>query len=342
MRTPPEEVPVERLSYVLPINSTCADPDPDLTAYLRELAPFVDLVVVDGSAEGVFRRHHESWGDLGRHVPPVERTRNGKVGGVVTGLRLARCEKVVVADDDVRWTGAGLREVARALDGADAVVPQNRYEPCPAHALYDTARTLVHRALGADMPGTLAVRRDALGPEAYRGDVLFENLELLRTVAARGGRVRRRLDLVVARRPPGVRHFAGQRIRQAYDEFARPSHLAAELALLPVTVAAVRRHPAAALALAAGAVAVAEAGRRRDGGRRHYPPAASALAPLWAAERAVCAWLAVGYRLTGGVPYRGSRLRTAASSPRALRRLRGRARGHGESPPSRGSDARAP
>ncbi|HEV7824542.1 MAG TPA: glycosyltransferase family 2 protein [Mycobacteriales bacterium] len=310
---------MERLSYVLPIRTTTAAPDPDLTAYLRDLARDVDLVVVDGSADDVFACHHAAWAPLGRHVPPDERTLNGKVGGVATGLRLARHEKVVVADDDVRWTTGALREVARALDGADVVVPQNHYSPCPPHALYDTARTLVHRALGGDMPGTLALRRGALGPGGYRADVLFENLELLRTVAARGGRVRWRRDLVVARRPPGARHLAGQRVRQAYDEFARPYLLAAELALLPVLVATARRHPPVVPALAVVAAAVAEVGRRRDGGQRYFSPAASALAPLWVAERAVCAWLAVGYRLTGGVPYRGRRLRTAASSPRSLR-----------------------
>ncbi|HEY0485134.1 MAG TPA: glycosyltransferase family 2 protein [Mycobacteriales bacterium] len=328
---------MERVSYVLPIATSAPCPDPELTGYLRGLAPLVDLVVVDGSEPGVFARNHAAWDGWARHVPPDARTRNGKVGGVVTGLRLARQEKVVVADDDVRWTPAGLHEVACALDGAEAVVPQNHYDPCPPHALYDTARTLLHRAVGGDMPGTLAVRRSALGPEGYRGDVLFENLELLRTVRARGGRVRWRRDLLVARRPPETGHFAGQRVRQAYDEFARPAYLVAELALLPLAVAAVRRRPRSALALAAAAAALAEVGRRRDGGRRYFSPAASAVAPLWVAERAVCAWVAVGYRLTGGVPYRGRRLRTAASPPR---RLRNRTAGHGEDPPSRGPDAR--
>jgi hypothetical protein len=306
------------LSYVLPI-ATTTGPDPELTAYLRGLAPLVDLVVVDGSAPPVFARQQAAWAPLGRHLAPRARTPNGKVGGVVTGLAAARYDRVVLADDDVRWTPEALGEISRDLDDAEAVVPQNHYEPCPPQALYDTARTLVHRAFGGDMPGTLALRRSALGPEAYRGDVLFENLELLRTVASRGGRVRWRRDLVVARRPPEPGHFAGQRVRQAYDEFARPAYLAVELALLPVAVATARRHPAGTLALAAAAVAVAEVGRRRDGGARYFSAAASALAPLWVAERAVCAWLAVGCRITGGVPYRGGRLRTAASSLRSLR-----------------------
>ena len=307
-----------QLTYILPIATTRLDEE--LTGYLRTLAPTVDLVIVDGSPEDVFTRNHTAWATLGRHVRPRQRLLNGKVAGVLTGLALARYDKVVVADDDVRWTVDGLAEAARALDGAAAVVPQNHYAPCPPHALYDTARVLLHRAAGGDMPGTLAVRRSALGPAGYRGDVLFENLELLRTVTARGGRVRWRLDLLVARRPPAVRHFVGQRVRQAYDEFARPAHLAVELALLPGLLRTVRRGPAAVAAGALAAVAVAEAGRRRCGGRRAFPPSAVALAPVWLAERAVCAWVAVGYRLSGGVPYRGRRLRAAASPVRALRR----------------------
>ena len=307
------------VSYVLPIATTTHDPE--LTAYLRGLAPSVDLVVVDGSPDAVFARNHAAWAALGRHVRPARQTPNGKVGGVLTGLALARHDLVVVADDDVRWTEPEVREVARALRDADLVVPQNHYVPCPPHALYDTARSLLHRATGGDMPGTVALRRSELGGDGYRGDVLFENLELVRTVAARGGRVRWRPDLFVARRPPGPRHLLTQRVRQAYDELARPAHLAVELALLPVlAAAAARRRPQWVVALAAAAVGLAEYGRRRQGGRAVFSPAAALLAPLWLAERAVCAWIAVALRCRGGVPYRGRRLPDAASSVRALER----------------------
>ena len=43
-------------------------------------------------------------------------------------------------------------------------------------------------------------------------------------------------------------------------------------------------------------------------------------APAWMFERAVCIWLAIGYRVTGGVPYGGQRLSRAAHSVRWLRR----------------------
>jgi hypothetical protein len=45
-----------------------------------------------------------------------------------------------------------------------------------------------------------------------------------------------------------------------------------------------------------------------------FPATAALLAPVWLAERGVCAWLAVGERLLfGGVRYAGGRIRRAAN-----------------------------
>ncbi len=45
-----------------------------------------------------------AWGHLVTHLPPDPDLRcvNGKVAGVVTGLRHVRARRVVIADDDVR------------------------------------------------------------------------------------------------------------------------------------------------------------------------------------------------------------------------------------------------
>ena len=312
------------LSYVLPLKTS--RPEEELRDYVRRLAGIVaDVVVVDASAPQVHAVHASWWGGCVTHVPPdpVLECANGKVWGVLTGLRLARYDVVVIADDDVRWDESGLRRVLALLADGDLVAPANYYAPLPWPARYDTARTLLHRALGADWPGTLAVRRRALEPAGggYEGDVLFENLELVRTVEAAGGRVVWPLDLFVLRRPPETGHFLGQRIRQAYDEFARPAHLVPALAVLPLALGALaRRRWRALLAAGLATTAWAEAGRRRAGGRRVFPASSTLLAPLWVLERGVCMWLAVWWRLRGGVPYAGRRLRRAASRPRDLRR----------------------
>jgi hypothetical protein len=299
----------------------------ELTGYLRELSRWCpDVIVVDGSPASAFAAHAQHWRGVARHVAPdpAHAALNGKVQGVLTGLDLARHDRVVIADDDVRYEHRGLERAVALLDDHALVQPQNYFSPLPWHAAWDTARTLLNRAtIGADFPGTFAVRRAALlATRGYDGDVIFENLELIRTVRAAGEPVASPLDLYVRRLPPTARHFAGQRIRQAYDEFALPARMALWLATAPALVSClVRRRPAPVLFAASAVIVVAERGRRRAGGASVFPAGVSVLAPLWVLERAVCAWLALLERLRfGGVRYGQSVIPAAANSEATIRR----------------------
>ena len=309
--------------YVLPIRCERGDEPGSLTEYLSRLAEWVDVTVVDGSDEEVFGRNAARWQRLVRHVAPEPGPGvNGKVLGVMTGLRLARHEAVVIGDDDVRYTYSELTRVVEALGRADIVRPQNYFLERSWHARWDTARSLVNRAFGSDYPGTLAVRRSVvLAAGGYCADALFENLELLRTVRAAGGREYRADNVFVGRVPPSSERFLAQRVRQAYDDFAQPVRLAAELSLLPALVWAVAR-PTRLIPMVAAAVGVAEIGRRRANGATVFPATSSLWAPVWMTERAICVWLAVGARLSGGVVYRGRRVKLAATPERTLRRGR--------------------
>lgn len=283
------------------------------------------VVIVDGSPPDIFAVHAAAWGDVALHLPVDDdiRATNGKVAGVLTGLRRAGDEAVVIADDDVRYDADSLAAVVDALDSAHVVRPQNYFAPLPWHALWDTGRILLNRALDGDWPGTLAVRGSVMrATGGYAGDVLFENLELVRTVVAAGGTQRLARNILVRRLPPHSGHFLGQRVRQAYDELARPWRFAAQLAVLPMLTLLAYLGGVATLVIAAAAiVAVAEYGRRRDGGRRVFPVAASLLSPAWVLERAITAWLALGTRvLHGGVRYSGTRLARAATPLHELRR----------------------
>lgn len=183
-----EDIPSHRLpmEYILPLKWQDAFQDGELTEYLKYLHQWTDITVVDGSEENVFNAHHQVWSRWVRHVAPKGALQsNGKVHGVLTGLDLARHELIIIADDDVRYSLRALAEVERLLQNADLVRVQNYFDPMPWHATWDSARSLINRAFGSDYPGTLALRRSAL-PHGYRGDVLFENLELIRTVRARG------------------------------------------------------------------------------------------------------------------------------------------------------------
>jgi hypothetical protein len=313
------------LDYVLPLRWENDRDLDDLTEYLSRLTRWVRIVIVDDSPAPLFASHARAWRGLALHIRPdaAANRANGKVNGVVTGVRRTHARHLIIADDDVRYDERGLRAVDRLLGEADLVRPQNYFEPAPWHARWDTARTLLNRAFGADYPGTLGIRRATFAAMGgYDGDVLFENLELIRTVHAHGGTEHRPLGLYVRRRPPDTRRFWSQRIRQAYDDTAQPVRMAVFLTVLPgLTAAVVRRRPAV-VALAAGAViGLAEIGRRRAGGTEVFPATAALLAPVWVLERGTCSWLALGTRFSrGGIGYAGRRIRVAAHSVRHLSR----------------------
>ncbi len=101
---------------------------------------------------------------MATHLPPDPELDYvmGKVDGVETGLRIARNEAVVIADDDVRYERAQLEAMAGALAGAHLVRPQNYFAPLVWHALWDTGRILLNRATSGDYPA-----RSACGPRAF-------------------------------------------------------------------------------------------------------------------------------------------------------------------------------
>lgn len=318
------------VSYILPIKWSRECDRDELTRYLSQLKDLCDeVLVVDGSDTPDFEADRGAWGHLVRHIPPDEDLDfvMGKVNGVITGVRHASNDYVVIADDDVRYDRIALERLAYLLQSYDLVRPQNYFfSPMPWHARWDTARTLLNRATGADFPGTLGIRRSVFQKvDGYDGDLIFENLELIRTVEAAGGTVISARDLFVPRLPSTTGRFFSQRVRQAYDDFALPPRMAFWLSLLPLTAGLLKaRKPGAAIALAVGSVAVAETGRRRDRGAEVFPASTTLFAPLWLTERAVCSWLALGRRLTGGVRYGQRKIKRAATPVKELRERQSR------------------
>ena len=337
----------EPVSYILPIRSTTPNTSSELRAYIAWIAARAEVIVVDGSSDAIFAAHEREWGAGIRHVAPAPELISpmGKVGGVLTGLRLASHEAVIIADDDVRYDDVSLAQVIAAIAMADVVRPQNYFEPLPWHARWDSGRMLLNRLTGGDWPGTLGVRRSRLAAtNGYDGSVMFENPELVRTVLASGGRERVLYGAYVLRRPSTTRHFWSQRVRQGYDEIARPVRFATQLAVLPIVVAlALTAHWLAIVFLAALGALAAEIGRRREGATRVFPASTPLFAPLWIAERAVCSWLALGARvLLGGVPYRGTILHRAATPMRVLRQRYAMVRTTATAPSSTPSTPAAP
>ena len=315
---------MESATYILPIRSHSTEGLDELTKYLhtlRYIAPELEVIIVDGSPAHIFTQHSRRWLSLAHHhlIPDPAPYLNGKVRGVLTGLRVASHDRIITADEDVRFDRASLTALIALLDTADVVRPQNYFVPNRWHTLLDSGRSLLNRISGGDWPGTMAFRRERLS-RGYNGDVLFENLELVRTIRAAGGKELVAYNTFVARRPPHTARFLEQRVRQAYDEFARPERMMAALSVLPLMTMGLSLSSWKAVLIAYLLVVLAaECGRHKGGAVRVFPVAASFMAPLWVLERGVSAWLALGLRIfRGGIYYSGTRISIAATPLRAL------------------------
>lgn len=58
------------VEYVLPLRWGPDEDGRELASFLRELSEWVDVTVVDGSAEPAFSRHRHEWGSTVRHTSP--------------------------------------------------------------------------------------------------------------------------------------------------------------------------------------------------------------------------------------------------------------------------------
>src|SRR5205085_4170962 len=131
--------------------------------------------------------------------------------------------KIVLADDDIRYAPSDIEQILAMLDDFEVVRPQNylalkvgqvsnlpvrldgKLKTCSTiPARMEAARMLINRAtLGAaDYPGTCAFRRDAfLRAGDYDGDVLFDNEELIRHLARFGAKICYANNLFIRKRP---------------------------------------------------------------------------------------------------------------------------------------------
>ncbi|MCE3244510.1 MAG: hypothetical protein K0S72_633, partial [Arthrobacter sp.] len=129
-------MPSEPLSaeYILPLRWAEDSGLDELVPYLEQLCSWIRVTVVDGSAPDLFDSHQARFPASVRHIRPESGAGgNGKVTAVMTAVRLSSADKLVIADDDVRFTHEALTAVIEALDHAHVVRPQNFFEPLPWH-----------------------------------------------------------------------------------------------------------------------------------------------------------------------------------------------------------------
>ncbi|MFN2492042.1 MAG: glycosyltransferase family 2 protein [Pyrinomonadaceae bacterium] len=310
-----------RCTYLLPIRRVRVDQAEMcmFASYFRSLTEAgCEVLVVDGSPASVFGKHDDEWGEVCRHVTtdPKYTYLNGKVNGVHTGVDLASSERIILADDDIRYTHGDIDRMCDLLDKFEMVRPQNFLSPLPWWARLEAARMLMNRgALRAgDYPGTCGFRRSTMrrvGP--YDGDVLFDNEEIVRHFALKGAHINYALDFFLLKRPPTFAKWVEQRPRQAYEDFVMRLKTAAFLSVLPavcLTLLFAGSQAAFYLALSISlcAMLVTLRGLLRDSAYRFFPTTSLLSAPLWVLDRSLSVYWAVYWRLRyGGYPF-GPRL----------------------------------
>ena len=286
----------------------------DFRGYFRTLAAAgCEVLVVDGSPPDVFAEHEKAWRSVCRHEPvdPQYKYLNGKVNGIHTGVAVAAHDRIILADDDIRYTPDDARRMAGLLADYDMVRPQNYLYPLPVWARTEAARMLINRAWisEGDYSGTLGVTKNAmLRVGHYDGDVLFDNEEIVRHFRLKGASVKYARDFFLLKLPPTFGKWIEQRPRQAYEDFVMRAKTFF-FASLPLLLAFTWIKAGWQLSLiyvaviSVGACAVAARGLT-DGAARFFPSQMVLYAPLWVAERSVSTyWAFYWYFTRGGYPF---------------------------------------
>jgi hypothetical protein len=236
---------------------------------------------------------------------------NGKVNGIHTGVAIAAHERIILADDDIRYTPGDVRRMAELLEDYDMVRPQNYFRPLPVWARTESARMLINRAWisEGDYSGTLGVTRNAmLRVGHYDGDVLFDNEEIVRHFRLKGARIKYAREFFLLKLPPTFEKWIEQRPRQAYEDFVMRAKTLF-FASVPIVLALTLLKSGWRLTLIYAAIisfgAIVSAARGlTDGAARFFPPQVVLYAPLWIAERCVSTYWAFYWYLTrGGYPF---------------------------------------
>jgi hypothetical protein len=297
-----------RGSYVVLLDgpSHSVDELRDLAAYLSELAVSdFEVVVVDASQQPDLDRNRQVLRWVARHVAarPQHVTISGEIDPIRTASDVASCDKVIVADANVRYDRDAIDQLALLLELHEVVEPQDYFDPLPWWGGVEAGRILVHRSVAsiADHGVTFGFQKRAI-----RGLRALDHVgdPTARRLAAQGAEVFSAMRVFVRRVPPALSQWVRGLPRQAEQEFAIPAKAALFFMLVPIAIS---------LALLAGPsvaggflgiiafVSVALALRGRIGASRFFPLRACFFAPLWILQRSLSVYWALLRRVSGGV-----------------------------------------
>jgi len=298
-----------RCSYLVVI-----DRDREADGDLRDLAAYLstinlagcEVIVVDSSPAPVFEKNRRVLRWVSRHIAarPRHRSFSGAIDVIRTAIDVSTSDKVIVADENVRYDGTAVDSVCELLDFHEVVEPQDYFDPLPWWIGIEAGRMLVHRGVEPlpDHGATFGMRKAAV--RGLRGvDVAWSNGDdPVRHLTSQGAEVFSACDVFVRRLPPPLNDWLRDRPRQAGDDFDLPVKTAFFFALLPVAivlaiVGGVRLAGGYAGAIACASLVLAIRGRGRASA--FFPLRACLSAPLWVFERSVSVYWALLQKLRG-------------------------------------------
>jgi hypothetical protein len=283
-----------------------------------------DVLVVDGSAPQQFDKNRRVIRWVARHVAPLpSHHRPAGIDPVAAAADFAANEKVIVADEAVRYTASDVDQLCDLLELHEVVVPQNYLDPLPWWGGIEAARILVHRGIEPTGDGgTFGFRRTAV--RGLRAIEVMEELdEPVRRLGMRGAEVFAAHDVFVRREPPLLNQWLRELPSRADAEFALPVKTAVFFALLPVALLLAvvgGLELATGYASAIGFASLALAIRGRAGAAPFFPLRACLYAPVWVLERSISVYWALLRKLrsmrTTEVEVSTSAVATAGSTSR--------------------------
>jgi hypothetical protein len=297
-----------RCSYVVVIDAATRS-----DRALRELANYLstigtagcEVIVFDCSPRLQFDLNRRVLRWVSRHVA-IRRehcSRGGTIDPIRAAALVAGCEKVVVADEGVRYTEESIARVCELLDRHEVVEPQDYLDPLPWWNGVEAGRILMHRAIDPqpDHGATFGFRRSIVHtlPALGSGDIPGDQV---RRLAAAGAEVYAPANVFVRRESTKLREWLAARPRAAADDFSLPTKNVFFFSLLPILAILTILGSGRLAASYAGVIAFASVGlaiRGRFGATAFFPLSASLFAPVWVFERSVSVYWALARKLRG-------------------------------------------
>jgi hypothetical protein len=298
-----------RCSYVVVIaRDREADNDlRDLAAYLSTLSlAGCEVIVVDGSPAPVFEKNSRILRWVSGHIAarPQHHNFSGAIDVVRTAIDVSSCDRIIVAEENVRYDEKAVASVCELLDSHEVVKPQDYFDPLPWWIGIEAGRMLVQRGVepSPDHGATFGMRTSSL--RRLRGvDVTWSNGDdPVRYLATQGAEVFSACDVFVRRLPPPLNDWLRDRPKQAGDDFELPVKTAFFFALLPVAMVLAIVGGVRLAGGYAGAIAFASlvlAIRGRGSASAFFPLRACLSAPLWVFERSVSVYWALVQKMRG-------------------------------------------